>query len=54
MLILKGDDLYHPAVTSLEVAELAPKAELVEDWKGEENAARTVETVVAFLRRHGA
>ena len=52
LLILKGDDLYHPAVTSLEIAELAPNAELVEDWKGEANAARTAETVVRFLQAH--
>ena len=52
LLILKGDDLYHPAVTSLEVAELAPNAELVEDWKGPENAAGTADTVVRFLQAH--
>jgi len=52
LLVLKGDDLYHPAVTSLEIAELAPNVEFVEDWKGEENAARTAETVVRFLQAH--
>lgn len=52
LLVLKGDDLYHPAVTSLEVAELAANAELVEDWKGADNAARTADTVVRFLKSH--
>ncbi len=52
LLVLKGDDLYHPAATSLEIAELAPNVEFVEDWKGEENAARTAETVVRFLQAH--
>ena len=52
LLVLKGDDLYHPAVTSLEIAELAPNVDLVEDWIGEENAARTTETVVRFLKAH--
>ena len=52
LLILKGDDLYHPAVTSLEIAELAPNVEFVEDWKGEENAGRTADTVVRFLQAH--
>ena len=52
LLILKGDDLYHPAVTSLEIAELAPNSELVEQWTGPENAARTAEAVVRFLQAH--
>ncbi|MEE2672444.1 MAG: hypothetical protein VX466_01530 [Myxococcota bacterium] len=32
LLVLMGDDLYHPQVTSREVADLAPNAELVERW----------------------
>lgn len=52
LLVLKGDDLYHPAATSLEIAELAPNATLVEDWKGEEHAARTAQTVIEFFRLH--
>ena len=52
LLVLKGNDLYHPAVTSLEVAELAPHAELIEDWKGEENAERTANAVSEFFRAH--
>lgn len=52
MLVLKGDDLYHPAVTSLEIAKLAPNAELVEDWKGAANASRTIDRVLGFLNQH--
>ena len=50
LLVLKGDDLYHPVEISREIVELAPNAELVEEWK--EGASRTaaVERVRAFLR----
>ena len=33
LLVLMGNDLYHPQVTSREIAALAPRAELVESWK---------------------
>lgn len=53
LLVLKGDDLYHPASTSEEIVRLAPNAELVEDWK--EGAARTaaVARIREFLTAHG-
>ncbi len=49
MLVLMGDDSYHPQVTSREIAELAPNATLVEQWKSPEEDG-TVEQVVEFLR----
>jgi pimeloyl-ACP methyl ester carboxylesterase len=49
MLVLMGDDLYHPQVTSREIVQLAPKAELVERWKEEDVVAETVARVRAFL-----
>lgn len=52
MLVLMGNDLYHPQSTSREIAELAPNATLVESWKEPEVVDRTVETVVDFLKRH--
>jgi hypothetical protein len=53
MLVLMGSDLYHPSVTSREIAELAPNAELVEEWKApEDTVTRTVARVRAFLQRH--
>lgn len=50
MLVLMGDDLYHPQTISREVAALAPRAELVEHWK--ETPAETVARVRAFLAAH--
>jgi pimeloyl-ACP methyl ester carboxylesterase len=49
MLVLMGDDLYHPQVTSREIAELAPNAELVERWKDEDVMTETVARVRSFL-----
>lgn len=49
MLVLMGDDLYHPQATSREVAALAPKAELVERWKEPDVVADTVARVRSFL-----
>ena len=49
MLVLMGDDLYHPQVISREIAELAPKAELVERWKEEDVVGETVARVRSFL-----
>ena len=52
MLVLLGNDLYHPSETSLEIARLAPNAELVERWKEPEVVADAVQQVRGFLRRH--
>jgi len=50
MLVLMGNDAYHPMQTSREIAEIAPNATLIEDWKSEpDNTARSV---IAFLQRH--
>jgi pimeloyl-ACP methyl ester carboxylesterase len=52
LLILAGDDLYHPAPTSSEIAELAPNAELVMKWKESEVIKQTVRRVREFLKGH--
>jgi len=52
MLVLMGNDLYHPSSTSREIARLAPDARLVERWKDGDVVAETVATVIAFLREH--
>ena len=52
LLILAGDDLYHPAPTSREIAELAPNAEIIMDWKRPEVIATTVSRVRTFLKSH--
>ena len=52
MLVLLGNDRYHPSVTSREIVELAPNAELVEHWKEPEVVEQTVERVRSFLALH--
>ena len=49
MLILCGNDDYHPMETSKEIAALAPNAELVENWKPPDVLAATVKRVREFL-----
>ena len=51
LMVLMGDDAFHPESISREIAELAPNARLVERWKNPA-ADGTVETVRAFLREH--
>jgi len=50
--VLAGDDLYHPAPISRELAALAPKAELVESWKTPDTLAAAVARVRDFLKSH--
>ena len=52
MLVLMGDDLYHPQVTSREIAALAPNARLVEQWKTDDVVDETVARVRSFLDEH--
>lgn len=52
MLVLMGNDLYHPQVTSREIASIAPNAELVEEWSAEELSEQTANKVVEFLKAH--
>ena len=52
MLVLKGNDLYHPASTSEEIVRLAPHAELVEDWKEGPARAAAITRVREFLSAH--
>jgi pimeloyl-ACP methyl ester carboxylesterase len=52
ILLCKGDDLYHPAATSEELARLAPNVTFVERWKDEEVLADTDATIKEFLASH--
>jgi hypothetical protein len=52
MLVLLGNDLYHPSETSREIVALAPNAELVERWKEPEVVTEAVQQVLDFLRRN--
>ncbi|HKP60125.1 MAG TPA: alpha/beta hydrolase [Polyangiales bacterium] len=52
LLVLMGNDIYHPSATSREIAELATHAELVERWKDPEVLPTTVTRVREFLSTH--
>ena len=52
LLVLMGNDLYHPAEISREIVDLAPKAELVEQWQDPDTVGQAVERVLRFLREH--
>ncbi len=52
MLVLRGNDDYHPSETSDEIATIAPHAEIIREWKTPATVARTVERVRAFLKAH--
>ena len=52
LLVLLGDDLYHPEVTSREVAKCAPNARLIEKWKEPEHQAVAKGAVEIFLKEN--
>lgn len=52
LLVLLGNDLYHPESTSRDIISLAPHAELIEDWKSEDQVANTAQAVSNFLLKH--
>ena len=52
LLILAGDDAYHPRPVAEEIAALAPNNEMILEWKSEEAAAAAAAEVTAFLERH--
>jgi pimeloyl-ACP methyl ester carboxylesterase len=52
MLILCGNDDYHPTDTSKEIAALAPNAELIENWKMPGVIGATVKRAREFLISH--
>jgi hypothetical protein len=50
LLVLPGNDAFHPTATAQEIVDLAPNAELLAGW-GEPGAIpATVERVRAFLK----
>ncbi|MEM1414164.1 MAG: alpha/beta hydrolase [Myxococcota bacterium] len=49
LLVLRGDDLYHPAAVSRRVVELAPRAELVEEWRDPARGAEVAAKLLSFL-----
>jgi len=52
LLVLRGNDLYHPSETSEEIARIAPRAELVSSWKEGADLHRAVSRVKSFLAEH--
>jgi pimeloyl-ACP methyl ester carboxylesterase len=52
MLVLAGNDQFHPAETAREIAKLAPNCELTLEWKAPEIVKQTVDRVRAFLKSH--
>lgn len=51
LLVLMGDDIYHPSSISRQVADLAPQAELIERWKTGDDLQRAHEAILSFLAR---
>jgi pimeloyl-ACP methyl ester carboxylesterase len=52
LLVLRGNDVYHPASTSEEIARIAPRAELVPEWKTGDDLPKAIARVRAFLSAH--
>jgi pimeloyl-ACP methyl ester carboxylesterase len=52
LLVMMGDDEYHPASVSREIARLAPNATLVERWKEPDLLEATDAAIRGFLARH--
>jgi pimeloyl-ACP methyl ester carboxylesterase len=49
LLVLRGNDEYHPAAVSEEIARIAPRAELIPIWKTGDDLVRAVSRVREFL-----
>jgi hypothetical protein len=52
LLVLLGNDQYHPEATSRDIVALARKATLIEKWKEPEHQATAKAAVVRFLAEH--
>ncbi len=52
MLIMPGDDLVHPAEISAEIAEIAPNAQTLAPWKGEQHKEGAMRRVKEFFVAH--
>ncbi len=52
LLVLLGNDLYHPESTSRLVADLAPNATLIEDWKEGPAKDTAMAAFEGFLEKH--
>lgn len=52
LLVLCGNDVYHPSSISEEIVRLAPRATLVPDWKTGDHLPAAVACVRQFLSEH--
>jgi pimeloyl-ACP methyl ester carboxylesterase len=52
LLVLRGNDVYHPSHTCEEIVGLAPRAELVHDWKTGDYLVQALAHVRRFLSEH--
>jgi len=52
LLVLLGNDVYHPESSSREIATLAPHATLIEHWKEPEHQPAAKKLVEEFLAKH--
>ena len=52
LLVMPGDDPPHPKVIGEEIARIAPKAEVLREWKGADKVAKVTPVVLDFLARH--
>ena len=52
LLVLMGDDVYHPQSTSRLVAGVAPDVDFIEYWKEGEDRNAAMDAFVAFLARN--
>jgi pimeloyl-ACP methyl ester carboxylesterase len=49
LLVLAGNDDFHPTAVAEEIADLAPNAELVYEWAGPERHIATAQLIRSFL-----
>lgn len=54
LLVLLGNDLYHPPGISRRVAHLAPQGSLIEEWKEGPAQRAALERILAFLAQHSS
>lgn len=52
LLVLRGDDVYHPSEVSEEIVHIAPRAELVRSWKEGPDVVAAVSAAKAFFAAH--
>ena len=52
LLVLMGEDIFHPEVTSRRVVELAPYAKLIEHWKEPAHIDSAKAALESFLTEH--